>query len=106
MARLLHIGLIFDDGTGSCRGVLRGIKQFAAAWPHWVLMSSVPELRALGALARLNVGGGAVGAARFPKRVRGQDPGQDKNNVGRREALGWRRWSTAVGDATWLWYAA
>jgi LacI family transcriptional regulator len=54
---MVYVGLVFDYSTGYCRGVLRGIKQFAEARPHWVLLPSVPELAAIGALARSNPNG-------------------------------------------------
>jgi LacI family transcriptional regulator len=53
MSRRRHIGLVFDFGTGYCRGVLRGIKQYAEAKPEWILMPVVPEPGAIRALARL-----------------------------------------------------
>jgi len=57
MARNVHIGLIFDYDTGYCRGVLRGIKQYAEAMPHWVLIPVVADSRAVRALGKLNVDG-------------------------------------------------
>ena len=47
----IHIGLIFDYDTGYCRGVLRGIKQYAEAMRHWVLVPVVADARAVRALA-------------------------------------------------------
>lgn len=57
MSPKLHIGLVFDYDTGYCRGVLRGIKQYAEAMPEWVLVPVVGDLRAVRALGRLNVDG-------------------------------------------------
>ena len=57
MQRMVYVGLVFDFGTGYCRGVLRGIKKYAAARPHWVLLPSVPERAAIGALARSKLDG-------------------------------------------------
>ncbi len=34
----VHIGLVFDYTFGYQRGVLRGIKQYAQAKPHWILV--------------------------------------------------------------------
>jgi LacI family transcriptional regulator len=53
----MHIGLVFDYGTGYCRGVLRGIKQYAVARPHWVLIPAVATQRAVRGLANLNIDG-------------------------------------------------
>jgi LacI family transcriptional regulator len=53
----IHIGLIFDYDTGYCRGVLRGIKQYAEAMRHWVLVPVVADARAVRALGKLNVDG-------------------------------------------------
>ncbi len=55
MRRLIHIGLIFDYGTGYCQGIAR--YQAIRGAPHWILMPSVPELRTLRALSRLKVDG-------------------------------------------------
>src|SRR5689334_4172521 len=57
MQRLFYIGLIFDYGTGYCRSVLRGIKRYAEAIPHWVLVPVVPEPRAIRTFAKLNPDG-------------------------------------------------
>jgi LacI family transcriptional regulator len=57
MTRNVHIGLIFDYDTGYCRGVLRGIKQYAEAMRHWVLVPVVADPRAVRALGKLNVDG-------------------------------------------------
>src|SRR5262249_46286265 len=57
MSPNVHIGLIFDYDTGYCRGVLRGIKQYAEAMPHWVLVPVVADSRAVRALGGLNVDG-------------------------------------------------
>jgi LacI family transcriptional regulator len=52
MSARVHVGLVFDSSLGYCRGVLRGIKQYAEARPHWILMPVVSEPRAIQALAR------------------------------------------------------
>src|SRR5262245_34964718 len=57
MPRPAYIGLVFDYSIGYCRGVLRGIKRYAEARPHWILMPVVSELRAIRTLARLNPDG-------------------------------------------------
>jgi LacI family transcriptional regulator len=49
----LHIALVFDYHLAYSRGVLRGIKQFAQARPHWILVPLDPEgltVRALRAM--------------------------------------------------------
>lgn len=38
MTPWVHIGLVFDYALGYQRGVLRGIKQYAQARPHWILV--------------------------------------------------------------------
>lgn len=57
MSLNMHIGLIFHYDTGYCRGVLRGIKQYADAMRHWVLIPVVADARAVRALGRLRVDG-------------------------------------------------
>src|SRR4051794_35062099 len=52
MSGRVRVALVFDFSMGYCRGVLRGIKQFAEARPHWVLMPVVSEPRAVKDLAR------------------------------------------------------
>jgi hypothetical protein len=66
MPRNLHIGLIFDYDTGYCRGVLRGIKQYAEAMPHWVLIPVVADSRAVRALGKLRVDG-LISSSRRPR---------------------------------------
>ena len=53
----IRIGLIFDYDTGYCRGVLKGIKQYAEAMRHWVLMPVIADPRAVRALGKLKVDG-------------------------------------------------
>lgn len=57
MSRNAHIGLIFHYDTGYCRGVLRGIKQYAEAMRHWVLIPVVADPRAVRALRKFQVDG-------------------------------------------------
>src|SRR5262249_10187937 len=52
MTPLVSIGLVFDYTDGQCRGMLRGIKQYAEARPHWTLVPTSAELRAVAALAK------------------------------------------------------
>jgi LacI family transcriptional regulator len=52
MLRPVHIGLVFDYSVGYCRGVLRGIKKYAEARPHWVLVPIVADARAIRTLAK------------------------------------------------------
>lgn len=51
--RLIRIGLVFAQNLSYCRGVMRGIKEFAASRPDWVLLPVAPESRAVRALASL-----------------------------------------------------
>ena len=57
MTRNIHIGLIFHYDTGYCRGVLRGIKQYAEAMRHWILIPVVADPRVVRALGKLHVDG-------------------------------------------------
>ncbi len=50
---MVHIGLVFDYSTSYCRGVLRGIKQYAEARQNWVLMPVVSDARAIRMLAKM-----------------------------------------------------
>jgi LacI family transcriptional regulator len=52
MTPLVSIGLVLDYSDGRCRGMLRGIKQYAEARPHWTLVPIGAELRAVAALAK------------------------------------------------------
>lgn len=94
MPRNIHIGLVFDYGTRYCRGVLRGIKQYAAAVPHWVLIPVAANLPAVRALAKFPIDGliswvyrrSVVEMVSEMKRpwvsVCGVDPDQDVPRVG------------------------
>jgi hypothetical protein len=55
MPRTVHTSLIVDSDTGYCRGVPRGIKQYAEAMLHWVLIPVVADPRAVRALGKLDV---------------------------------------------------
>lgn len=55
--RTAHIGLMFDNGTSYCRGVLRGIKRYAASRSEWVLLPFVPEARTLRTLEKFGIDG-------------------------------------------------
>jgi LacI family transcriptional regulator len=52
-----RIGLVFSYSLDFCRGVLRGIKAFAEARPHWILMPVAPEPRAIETLRQLRPSG-------------------------------------------------
>lgn len=54
---MVHIGLVFDYSTSYCRGVLRGIKQYAEARQNWVLMPVVSDARAIRMLAKVKPDG-------------------------------------------------
>jgi LacI family transcriptional regulator len=53
MTRPLRIGLVFSHSLAYCRSVLRGVKRFAEACPHWNFLAvgadahAVPQLQAL-----------------------------------------------------------
>jgi LacI family transcriptional regulator len=49
----IRIGLVFAQNLSYCRGVLRGIKEFAAPRSNWVLLPVAPEPRAVRALESL-----------------------------------------------------
>lgn len=54
---MIHIGLVFDYSTGYCRGVLRGMKQYAEARKNWVLLPVVSDARAIRMLSRVKPDG-------------------------------------------------
>jgi len=56
-SRRIRIGLVFDRSLDYCRGVLRGIKRFAAARPRWTFAVIAPEAQELENLARLRPAG-------------------------------------------------
>jgi LacI family transcriptional regulator len=53
----LRIGLVFSHSLAYCRGILRGIRQYAEAEPHWVFMPVAPDLRSIQALRPLKPDG-------------------------------------------------
>jgi LacI family transcriptional regulator len=57
LARRIRIGLVFDRSLDYCRGVLRGIKRFAAAKPRWTFALVAPEAQEMENLARLRPAG-------------------------------------------------
>jgi LacI family transcriptional regulator len=57
MERSVRIGLVFSHTLAYCRGVLRGIKRYAEAAPHWAFLPVAPEPRAIRKLQSLNPAG-------------------------------------------------
>ncbi len=57
MSRSRCIGLVFSYSLAYCRGILRGIRQFAAARPDWVFASVDPDAAGLRRLADLEPAG-------------------------------------------------
>jgi LacI family transcriptional regulator len=53
MQRSRRIGLVFSHTLAHCRGVLRGIKRYAEAAPHWTFLPVSPEGLALRTLRSL-----------------------------------------------------
>jgi LacI family transcriptional regulator len=54
---LVRVGLVFDRSLPYCRGVLRGVKRYAEAKPHWVFMTVAPDRPGLKALRTLGPAG-------------------------------------------------
>ncbi|MGQ0635939.1 MAG: substrate-binding domain-containing protein [Planctomycetaceae bacterium] len=56
-ARVIRIGLILTHSFAYCRGVVRGVREFAELRPDWVLVPVAPEPRAVRAFARVRPAG-------------------------------------------------
>ena len=56
-AKLVRVGLVLTHGLAYCRGVLRGIKEFAETRPEWLLMPVPPESQEIRAVARMKLSG-------------------------------------------------
>jgi LacI family transcriptional regulator len=54
---MVRIGLVLTQSLAYCRGVLRGVKEFAELHPEWLLMPVPPEPREIRAVARLKLSG-------------------------------------------------
>ena len=53
----VRIGLIFDYSQGYCRGVLRGVRAYGEARPHWFFTNVPPDARAVEGLRALGPAG-------------------------------------------------
>jgi LacI family transcriptional regulator len=56
-AKLIRVGLVLTHGLAYCRGVLRGVKEFAETRPDWLLMPVPPESREICAVAKMKLSG-------------------------------------------------
>lgn len=54
---LIRVGLVFNYNLHYCRGVLRGVKQYAQAKPAWVFLSAVADPKPVRALRNLPLDG-------------------------------------------------
>jgi LacI family transcriptional regulator len=54
---MVRIGLVFNTGLAYCRGVLRGIRQYAQSRPDWVLLPVAAEPKAVRSLGGLGLAG-------------------------------------------------
>jgi LacI family transcriptional regulator len=57
MPSMVCVGLALSHSLAYCRGILRGVRQYARSKPHWVLLPIDPEPHAVKSLARLDIAG-------------------------------------------------